>query len=70
MTLSASIIQHVDEAIAENLACSNSAHPIISVRQATQAVMAKEKAALQEWSEVLLLVCERSLRRRHVLEFR
>jgi hypothetical protein len=69
MTLSATIIQHVDEAIAENLACSISTHPIVSVQQATLAVMATEKADPQDWSEVMLLVCQRSLRRKHVLAF-
>jgi len=69
MTLSASIIRRVDEAIAENLACSTSAHPIVSVQQATAAVMTTEKADPQDWSEVMLLVCQRSLRQRHVLDF-
>jgi hypothetical protein len=69
MTLSATIIEHVDEAIAENLACSTSAHPIVSVQQATQAVMATEKADPRDWSAIMLLVCQRSLRRKHVLAF-
>ena len=69
MTLSATIIEHVDEAIAENLACSTSAHPIVSVQQATQAVMATEKADPRDWSAIMLLVCQSSLRRKHVLAF-
>lgn len=69
MTHNPDLVRQIDQAISEHLACSNSAHPIVSVHHATAAVMVKAHLDAEDRPEVMMMICRRSLMRKHVLAF-
>jgi hypothetical protein len=66
---SVDLVPAVDRAIFDSLLADDASHPVVWVEAATSAVMASQTIPQHRWSEVLQLVCERSIRRRHVLVF-
>jgi phospholipase/lecithinase/hemolysin len=69
MTQNPDLIRQVDLAISENLAFCDAVHPVVSVHHATAAVMAKAHVDADDRPEVMMMICRRSLMRRHVLAF-
>jgi hypothetical protein len=66
------LISAVDAAIVDCLKTSdsNSNHVTIPVRSAARAIAATTAASEDDFPHILQLVCQRSIRRGHVLAFR